>query len=320
MLAYSEEVRRIRTLIVVVAAAGLLAACSGSTSGSSKPATGSWPGAEPSAAPGNAVRRIAASSDATAAEQTARFITSIDSTEGDDRVQVTAEGAVDLQTQNLSLRMDIAGSLGLGSSDAGGSGAGTAEVRVVDGVFYIDLGDLGDDAEALTDGKRWLQLDFSGLTGMLGSDAVSTESSNPVDGLEALRGVSSDVTEVGPESLRGVESTHYRATIDLAKALAKAPSGARDGARDLLDRAGAPTIPVDVWLDAEGRVRKYTMQVDGSSFGARSSTVAVTYEFYDFGEPVDISAPPADEVADLGSMFEGMLDGFLDGFDEFSDA
>lgn len=312
--------RRIRTLIVVAAAAGLLVACSGSSSAGSKPATGSWPGAETSAAPGDAVRRIAASSDATAAERTARFVTSIDSTDGDDRVQVTAEGAVDLQNQNLSLRMDLAGSLGLGSSDAGASGAGRAEVRVVDGVFYMDLGDLGDEAEELTDGKRWLKLDFSGLAGMLGDDAVSSESSNPVDGLEALRGVSSDVTEVGTETLRGVETTHYRATIDLAKALADAPAGARDGARDLLERAGTPTIPVDVWLDAQDRVRKYTMQVDGSSFGAESSSVAVTYEFYDFGAPVDVSAPPADEVADLGSMFEGMLDGFLAGFDEFSDA
>jgi len=312
--------RRIRTLIVVAAAAGLLSACSGSSSASSKPATGPWPGAATSAAPGDAVRRIAASSDATAAERTARFVASIDSTDGDDRVQVTAEGAVDLQTQNLSLRMDLAGSLGLGSSDAGDSGAGRAEVRVVDGVFYMDLGDLGDEAEELTDGKRWLKLDFSGLAGMLGDDAVSSESSNPVDGLEALRSVSSDVTEVGTETLRGVETTHYRATIDLAKALADAPAGARDGARDLLERAGTPTIPVDVWLDAQDRVRKYTMQVDGAAFGSESSSVAVTYEFYDFGAPVDVSAPPADEVADLGSMFEGMLDGFLGGFDEFSDA
>ncbi len=310
--------RRIRTLVVVVAAAGLLAACSGSDS--SKPASGPWPVAETSAAPGDAVRRIAASTDATAAEQTARFVTSIDSTDGDDRVQVTAEGAVDLQTQNLSLRMDLAGSLGLGSAGAGDSGAGSAEVRVVDGVFYMDLGDLGAEAEELTDGKRWLKLDVSGLTGMLGDGAVSSESSNPVDGLEALRGVSSDVTEVGTDTLRGVETTHYRATIDLAKALADAPPEARADARELLDDAGAPTIPVDVWLDAQDRVRKYTMQVDGAAFGSERSTVAVTYEFYDFGAPVDVSAPPADEVADLGSMFEGMLDGFLDGFDAYANA
>ncbi len=312
--------RRLCSLFVAAGLALVFTACSpdGSDRGEAAP----FPRPRPAAVgvPGDAVRRIAASSDATAAERTARFVASIDSTDGDDRVQVTAEGAVDLQTQNLSLRMDLAGSLGLGSSDAGDSGAGRAEVRVVDGVFYLDLGDLGDEAEELTDGKRWLKLDFSGLAGMLGDDAVSSESSNPVDGLEALRGVSSDVTEVGTETLRGVETTHYRATIDLAKALADAPAGARDGARDLLERAGAPTIPVDVWLDAQDRVRKYTMQVDGAAFGSESSSVAVTYEFYDFGAPVDVSAPPADEVADLGSMFEGMLDGFLGGFDDFSDA
>jgi hypothetical protein len=266
-------------------------------------------------APGDAARRIAASTDATAAEQTARFTTSIDATNGDDRVQIAAEGAVDLQNQNLSLRMDLAGALGTGDS-----GEGSTEVRIVDGVFYMDLGDLGDAGSELADGKRWLKLDVSGLTDMLGDPAVSSESSNPVDGLEALRGVSSDVREIGTETVRGVETTHYRATIDFAKALAEAPAAAREGAQDLLERAGTPTIPVDVWLDAQNRVRKYTMQVDGESFGSAAPAVAVTYEFYDFGAPVDVSAPPADEVADLGSMFEGMLDRFLGGFDEFSNA
>ena len=304
--------RRIRTLVVVASVATILGACAGTRSNDARSASGSWPRPETVGAPGDAVRRITASSDATAAEQTARFTTSIDSTDGDDSLQVTAEGAVDLQNQNLSLRMDLAGSLGLGRSGGGG-----AEVRVVDGVFYMDLGDLGDDIPELTDGKRWLKLDLSGLTDMLGDAAASSESSNPVDGLEALRGVSSDVTEVGTETVRGVETTHYRATIDLAKALADAPADARDGAQDLLDRAGTPTIPVDVWLDAQDRVRKYTMQLDSESNGA---TVAVTYEFYDFGAPVDVTAPPADEVADLGSVFEGMLDGFLGGFDEFSNA
>jgi hypothetical protein len=300
--------RRIRALIVVVVAVGLLAACSGSGSDRAEPAAGAGPGAQVSAGPGDSVRRIAAGADTTTAEQTARFASSIDSVGGDDPVHVSAEGAVDFDNRALSLRMDLAGSLG----DLAGSEGGRTEVRVVDGVFYIDLGDLADEAGELTDGKRWLKLDLSGLTGMLGDGAVSSESSNPVDGLDALRSVSSDVTEVGSETLRGVETTHYRATIDVAKALADAPAGARD----LLDRAATPTIPVEVWLDAQGRVRKYTMQVDGTSVGTEGSTVAVTYEFFDFGAPVDVGAPPADEVADLGSMFEGMLDGFLGAFDE----
>jgi hypothetical protein len=300
--------RRIRTLIVAGGVAALLAACSGAVSSDSSPATGTWPRPRTAGAPGDAVRRIAASSDTTTAERTARFTTSIDSTSGDEHVQVAAEGSVDLQNQNLSLHMDLAGALRLGDSRKG-----STEVRIVGGVFYMDLADLGDAASELGDGKRWLKLDLSGLTDMLGDSAVSSESSNPLDGLEALRGVSSDVTEVGTETVRGTETTHYRATIDLAKALADAPPEARDGARDLLDRAGTPTIPVDVWLDAQNRVRKYTMQVVGESNGSAGSAVAVTYELYDFGAPVDVSAPPADEVADLGSLFEGMLDGFLGG-------
>jgi hypothetical protein len=302
-------VRRIRTLIVVSAATALLGACSGSFSNNSEPASGSWPRLERSGVPGDTVRRIAGSTDTTAAERTARFAFSVDGAGDGERATIAAEGAIDFVSQNLSMRIDVGG-FGFGDPVDG-----STEVRIVDGVFYVDLGDLGDSASELPAGTRWLQLDLGGLIDALGGSDALTESANPLDGLQALRGVSSDVEEVGTEELRGVETTHYRATLDLATALADAPADMRDRAQDLLDRAGEARMPVDVWLDAQDRVRKYTLSFENASLGESSdASVAVTYELYDFGAAVEVGAPPADEVADLGSMFGELFDGFLDGF------
>jgi hypothetical protein len=36
-------------------------------------------------------------------------------------------------------------------------------------------------------------------------------------------------------------------------------------------------------------------------------------ELYDFGTPVDVQAPPADQVTDFGSMLGGVTGGMLGG-------
>ena len=71
--------------------------------------------------------------------------------------------------------------------------------------------------------------------------------SDPRDVLGALRAVTSEVETVGSEQLRGVETTHYRATVDPAE-LAKLASGkARTGPQSLVDQlstqAGVGPIP-----------------------------------------------------------------------------
>ena len=84
-----------------------------------------------------------------------------------------------------------------------------------------------------------------------GSDATTPFRNDLVastDALEYLRSVADEVTEVGAETVRGVDTTHYRATVRLAEA----------GASPERDHH-----PVEVWVDENGRTRRYRAQTLG---------------------------------------------------------
>jgi hypothetical protein len=56
-----------------------------------------------------------------------------------------------------------------------------------------------------------------------------------------------------------------------------------------------PTIPVTVWIDGQSQVRRMDMTLDVTTQGMSVKTSTST-EFFAFGEPVSIAAPPANQV------------------------
>jgi hypothetical protein len=103
---------------------------------------------------------------------------------------------------------------------------------------------------------------------------------------------SKDVSAVGTETVGGVETTHYSGTFPVEEALAQLPAEKREGVQSRL--AEAKNAKFDLWADAEGLPRKITLNGD-----AEGGTFTVTMTFKGFNEPVEISAPPADQVGDL---------------------
>ena len=113
------------------------------------------------------------------------------------------------------------------------------------------------------------------------------------------------MTEVGHDKLRDVDTTHYHATIDLTKALDRVsadvaqrlgidPDQLGKSFEQLRTQAGSDELPMDVWVDANGRLRRMRMEM-----GAASGGVHIDMEMYDYGVDVSVQAPPADEVTDL---------------------
>ena len=160
-----------------------------------------------------------------------------------------------------------------------GGGNAKIEARMVDGVMYVNLGDLagGHGLSTLTGGKRWMKVDLASM-GFGGAGAGGgLGDANPGGTLDALRGAG-DVEKVGTETLRGVETTHYRATIDPQKALDRAPAALRDKVKAGLDALGGP-VPVDVWIDGDGQARKIAMNLDAGRARSRrrwSTTTSVS--------------------------------------------
>lgn len=158
-------------------------------------------------------------------------------------------------------------------------------------------------AGELPDGKSWMKIDLVRAGKELGIDMNALTGSRPMDSLASLESTSGEVEEMDVEAVRGVPATHYRAEIDFEKAAAEGPKEFRESMSRLVELTGMSTVPVDVWIDDEGLVRRFTQtwnqKLPGES--GRMQT-EMTMELHDFGPRIDVEAPPEDEVFDATAL------------------
>jgi hypothetical protein len=100
----------------------------------------------------------------------------------------------------------------------------------------------------------------------------------PDEVLDLLIKSSKKVEVLGNDEIRGVSADHYRAHVD-EKAL-----------EDDADLYRPEGLVIDAWIDGDGLLRRIRIPLGGSE-----GPVEVI-DLYDFGVPVDIEAPPGDEV------------------------
>jgi hypothetical protein len=184
-------------------------------------------------------------------------------------------------------------------------GAGTIRMReiMVWPVIYM----RSPLFSAALHGKRWLKLDMARLERANGVnlDALtSTGSNDPTEMLQTLESESDSVRNLGAATVRGVPTVHYRAVIDLAKAAKNAPAARRAAVRKsdarLVEMLGTDRMPMDVWIGQDRLVRRiaYRMSVPVAATGG-TLAMDMRLDFFDFGVPVHVTAPPAREVAEL---------------------
>jgi LppX_LprAFG lipoprotein len=113
----------------------------------------------------------------------------------------------------------------------------------------------------------------------------------PTDVLARVVLASDEEEELGDEEIRGTETTHYRARVDVQKLIKQLPAKDRpDG--DVPDFWGDKLVPVEIWIDDQSRLRRISIdQSDGED-----ATMSTTVELFDYGVEVDVEPPPADEV------------------------
>ena len=82
-----------------------------------------------------------------------------------------------------------------------------------------------------------------------------------------------------------------------------------EAALEQLGDLGDAEIPVDVWIDGDDLPRRMRMDMGGAVRGprrARTASMTMTMEFFDYGEPVDIEVPSADEVTPFTEVMGGL--------------
>jgi hypothetical protein len=228
---------------------------------------------------GGVVDPVAQAANTTTAVATAEFGVAGHVTAAGHSIALDGNGAIDMKHQRMRMAMSLP-LPGLGSTKADGLYDGKAIYMRMPGVLrQIPLG------------KSWLKLDLGRLA------HTGPTQANPADFLQALKAVGTS-KRIGTATVAGVATTHYRTTIDPGKALDRIPSGQGSGLlKQMLGRARISAIPVDVWLDGSGRVRRESMK-----FSAAGTSMDMTVTFTRFGVPVDTTPPPADQVLDAGAL------------------
>jgi hypothetical protein len=155
-------------------------------------------------------------------------------------------------------------------------------------------------------GKPWGRANIEGFTQALGLGGSFSSSGDPSQWVEYLK-AAGQVTTLGSEAVRGQSTTHYHVLVDFNRYPSVVPASIRAQAQQqasLFERmSGQSTMPVDVWIDAQKRIRRYQTQVPLCIAGARTSE-SVEVEIYDYGRQPAVQAPADSEVSDLTSELD----------------
>ncbi len=161
--------------------------------------------------------------------------------------------------------------------DMGSAGPATMKMLLVDGVLYMNFGQV-------TKGK-YAKIDLKDEDNPLGQQfSQLADQMDPSKQLEQFKKAVTSFEKKGkPKQLDGVEAQPYEVVLDTSKidALSELPGGAG---------ANLPkTITYVMYLGSDDLLRRMTATVAGSK---------TQVDFSKWGEPVDVKAPPASEVTD----------------------
>jgi hypothetical protein len=199
-------------------------------------------------------------------------------------VSMTGSGSFDLQSHRGTVTMTVPTAQGDVDVD-----------EIQDGqVLYMKQPGLD-----LPDGKTWVKIDLGKVQEQLGLSQLiqQQQSLDPARILDQLR-TTGKVEKIGSEQLGDVDTTHYHASVDVRKIVAKSTSPA--GRKTLMQLYATRFIPIDVWIDGDDHVRRENFTIAMRPPGQTETiTMAFKMDLHDFGADVDVQPPAADDVVDV---------------------
>jgi hypothetical protein len=233
-------------------------------------------------------------------------------------VTVNATGAFDGQSGEVTT--DLSSAMAALGAPAGTSGQ--VDIRVLqengDPVIYANAPAL---SAMIPGGASWVKLDLQTLGKGFGVDLnqlLGQGYQTPTDALDLLKSVGS-VTTVGPETITqtvggqttDVSTTHYTADIDPTKVATQLASdiGGTVGQKiqDAVNNSAVTpaAIPVDVWIDGSGLVRRVVLDQSGTQDG-QTGSLHLQLDIAGYGNPVNVTAPPSSDVFDATSFLSSL--------------
>ncbi|MEU0191245.1 DUF1396 domain-containing protein [Streptomyces afghaniensis] len=205
---------------------------------------------------------------------------------------------------SMRLKPTIAMSMKMTAPAQGATEA--VEIRLVDKAMYIGGG--AEMAKEM-DGKTWMKFDLSGSDAGKDLDKLGSTSQaeqNPAAESTFLTGAK-DVKKVGSEKVEGVETTHYTGTVTLKDLRASLKDGKADTREQReksikqYEKLGVDKLTMDMWVDGDDHTKQFRMKG-----AADKGPLDMTITFLDYNKPVNVTAPPAKDVADLADLFKDL--------------
>lgn len=218
--------------------------------------------------------------------------------------------------QNFGMRMsmDVDAAAMAGSQSAQAGKHLKMTIIIVGDSFYMKFPEMPEQA---THGKPWVKLDITNnknpLAKVFGNILEQAkQQSDPRAMLSKIKQAGT-IDRHATEQLNGQRVTHYWLTLDTAKAVGPAEDTLRgvdpktgQQLKEELQKQLArmpKTYPTQLWINEENLPVKFLAKIPAPTIG----TTTVTGTYSDWGKPVTIKAPPADQVTTL-QLPEGGLD------------
>ncbi|MFE9924403.1 hypothetical protein ACFYQA_23330 [Streptomyces sp. NPDC005774] len=272
---------RIGDAVVVLGVAGGLALVGVSGCGRSGAATGGGSGGGGGTAAGEVAVAVREAADALVDAGSSKARTSMEMATGGTRVTIRGEGVYDYRKRIGRLKVLL-------PQDPSGAPVRRPVTELLaPGALFMKNRGAGVPAD------KWVRVD----TGTLADGNLVTGGvTDPFTAAELLRGART-ATYVGRTELAGAAVRHYRGTADLHEAADAASEANKKPLGAAATGFATPEVPFDVYLDDQGRIRKVRHRFSFVN-EEHSDPVAVasTTLLYDFGAPVDVRLPEADDI------------------------
>lgn len=178
-------------------------------------------------------------------------------------------------------------------------GSGTPPLRPCTFIVAGDVGylEIPEKYRSHFDGKRWLRDEGPySPTAAVAFPPVGPFS-DPADLIDLLGGLE-ELEEVGEEVVRDTPAVRYRGELDLRRVVETLPAEQREAARRGYEESGVRRLPVEIWVDDEGLLRRFVATLEAEQ-GGMTSTLQTTGDLFDYGADLRVSEPPLEEVTRL---------------------
>jgi hypothetical protein len=264
-----------------------LSACSGSTDGTAFPA-GAAGKSGSSSLFSDSLQLVAAAKAGTEKSKSSKF--SMEMNVAGMAVKASGQGRYDAADPAMSMSMDLLGQ--------------QMEMRLIGKTMYMKMPESMRASTGST--KPWtkVSLDDSTAAGKALSENYSqlAEQNDPTKMLEQIQKAGT-MKKSEATTLNGEPANHYTFDIDLAKLADQLPAGLPADAKAELEGKDV-RFPMDLWVNSDQLPMQIVMDMTalgsalGGAQGGQMGDMKMTMKYTDWGLPVDIAAPPADQVGE----------------------